>query len=244
MLVHKQVGDLIDGYNIQYYNQGSDYSTCQTLVTKSRDFPGTSVVELMNNGIPANKIIIGKPATAKDADNGFMEASELAKCGQLAQNHGWSEFNSSLSDFLLITEFSCVSSAGGWMTWEYPNGDTKWINTVNPDASKSGPPVLGNSASTASVPAALEPTSTDTDSVPLSPSASSDGSQGSNELQESKKKHTPSDCDGGASCSSSSSTSTSTFETPSSTSDSGSKSSAQEFSDGLYVLYIFTPICR
>lgn len=43
--VHKAVGDTIDFYNIQFYNQGSNrYDTYETLfLTSGSNFPGTSV---------------------------------------------------------------------------------------------------------------------------------------------------------------------------------------------------------
>jgi len=63
MKVHKEVGDLIDFYEIQWYNQGPGaYETCDGLWTTSPEtWPGTTVSELVASGIPGSKIVIGKP---------------------------------------------------------------------------------------------------------------------------------------------------------------------------------------
>jgi len=59
---------LIDWYNVQFYSQGTAYTTCETLITESGgDFPGTSLMEIVNSGIPQEKVVLGKPGTAVDA---------------------------------------------------------------------------------------------------------------------------------------------------------------------------------
>jgi chitinase len=86
--VHKQTGDGIDFYNMQFYNQGHGvYEDCQVstaldeddvvLTTQSLVFnsgsnwPSTSVMEMNSYaGIPLNKIVIGKPINAGAANNG------------------------------------------------------------------------------------------------------------------------------------------------------------------------------
>ena len=51
---------MIDFYNIQYYNQG-DYTSKESLVYKSKNNPGTAILQLMNEQkIPAEKIVVGK----------------------------------------------------------------------------------------------------------------------------------------------------------------------------------------
>lgn len=58
---------MIDWYNIQFYSQGTAYTTCDTLVSASGgSFPGTSVLEMIQGGIPASKVVIGKPAALID----------------------------------------------------------------------------------------------------------------------------------------------------------------------------------
>ncbi|KAK9710319.1 hypothetical protein K7432_008490 [Basidiobolus ranarum] len=92
--VHKAVGSTIDWYNVQFYNQGTTkYDTCDTLLNKSDGFfNGTSLYEIANNGfgIPANKLIIGKPVTPAGASNtGYMDVSLLANCLKQAKSKGW-----------------------------------------------------------------------------------------------------------------------------------------------------------
>uniref|UniRef100_A0A8H7XUS7 chitinase n=1 Tax=Psilocybe cubensis TaxID=181762 RepID=A0A8H7XUS7_PSICU len=109
--VHSSVGSLIDWYNIQFYNQGaSEYTTCANLLTTSSNtWPKTAVFQIAANGVPLEKIVIGKPATSSDASNGFMSTSTLASCLQQAKNNGWT---------------------GGAMVWQYPKATSSWITAV------------------------------------------------------------------------------------------------------------------
>jgi len=74
--VEKAVGKYISWYNIQFYNQGATcYTTTAGLTTNSAadcpEAPGTSINEIISYGVPANKIVVGKPL-ATYASNGFM----------------------------------------------------------------------------------------------------------------------------------------------------------------------------
>lgn len=71
--VHKTAGDDIDFYNIQYYNQGAgSYANCETIVTNSTGagFPGTSLRELHEAGVPLHKLVLGKPIALKESTLG------------------------------------------------------------------------------------------------------------------------------------------------------------------------------
>ncbi|KAF9038438.1 glycoside hydrolase [Panaeolus papilionaceus] len=110
--VHAAVGNLIDFYNVQYYNQGaSDYTTCTSLLTASSSstWPQTSVFQLISMGIPASKIVIGKPATKADGSSGFVPTSVMSDCLRQAKKQGWN---------------------GGVMAWEYPRANSTWIAAV------------------------------------------------------------------------------------------------------------------
>ncbi|KAI9328856.1 glycoside hydrolase family 18 protein [Obelidium mucronatum] len=90
--VNREVGDLIDFYNVQFYNQGNTrYDTCETLFYASGNvFPGTSVFEITANGVELGKIVVGKPITrAGVVNSGFMEASDMARCFADARGKGW-----------------------------------------------------------------------------------------------------------------------------------------------------------
>ncbi|KAI1790906.1 chitinase [Ganoderma leucocontextum] len=107
--INKNVGSLIDWYNVQFYNQGL-YTTCESLISKSGGaFPGSSLLEIPKHGIPLSKLVIGKPATAADASNGFMTPATLATCVKQAKAKGWK---------------------GGIMVWQYPHANAAWIKTV------------------------------------------------------------------------------------------------------------------
>jgi len=79
--VHEAVGDLINFYNIQFYNQGDTrYDTYDELFVKATGkFSGTALIEIANKGVDANKLVLGKPVNTGDASNtGFIECNTLA----------------------------------------------------------------------------------------------------------------------------------------------------------------------
>ena len=113
--IDSEVGDLIDWYNLQYYNQGGDvYTSYQDLVNSCSAFPGTAVSEL--NVKTKYGIAVGKPATSADASNGYVDPSTLVQWLQQAHDeHGW---------------------CGGVMYWEFSHdADGNYANTI-----KSGLP--------------------------------------------------------------------------------------------------------
>ncbi|VDC07602.1 unnamed protein product [Peniophora sp. CBMAI 1063] len=112
LAIHEAVGDLIDWYNVQFYNQGQDeYTTCTNLLTTSGGIhPGSSLFEIAANGVPLDKLVIGKPALASDeTSGGLMDASTLATCVAQAHSQGWN---------------------AGVMAWQYPDATSDWIKTV------------------------------------------------------------------------------------------------------------------
>ncbi|KAI9060304.1 glycoside hydrolase family 18 protein [Trametes sanguinea] len=109
--VDQQAGDLIDWYNVQFYNQGDGmYTTCDGLLnTSGSDFFGSSLNEIASAGIPLNKLVIGKYASNGDGANGYMDPETLAQCVAQAKQQGWN---------------------AGVMFWEYPDADAGLIKTV------------------------------------------------------------------------------------------------------------------
>lgn len=110
--VHNQVGNLIDWYNVQFYNQGTtEYTSCNSLLqTSSNTWPQSALFQIASgSGVPLSKLVIGKPATTGDASNGFIPTSTLAQCVQQAKNQGWN---------------------GGVMVWEFPDAAADWIQQV------------------------------------------------------------------------------------------------------------------
>ncbi|KAJ7662689.1 glycoside hydrolase superfamily [Mycena polygramma] len=90
--IHKSVGDMIDWYNIQFYNSPGEDTTCDNLLMKSNSsyLAGSSVFEINSQAqVPLEKIVIGKPATEKDAESGYMKAPYLATCAQQAAQKKW-----------------------------------------------------------------------------------------------------------------------------------------------------------
>ncbi|KAJ6581492.1 glycoside hydrolase [Mycena capillaripes] len=109
--VHQSVGNLIDWYNVQFYNQGAtEYTTCANLLTTSSNtWPKTALFQIAASGVPLSKLVIGKPATTNAASNGFMSTSTLATCLSQAKSQGWN---------------------AGAMVWEYPGATAAWIQAV------------------------------------------------------------------------------------------------------------------
>ncbi|KAF8552690.1 glycoside hydrolase family 18 protein [Imleria badia] len=109
--IDKSVGSLIDWYNVQFYNQGtSEYTTCSGLLTASTSaWPQSALFQIAANGISMDKLLIGKPATSSDANNGYIDPSTLASCVSQAASKGWN---------------------AGVMAWQYPDASSSWITTV------------------------------------------------------------------------------------------------------------------
>ncbi|KAH8825673.1 glycoside hydrolase family 18 protein [Flagelloscypha sp. PMI_526] len=110
--VHKSVGSSIDWYNVQFYNQGvNEYTTCANLLTtSSTTWAKTALFQIVASGVPASKLVIGKPARASgDANNGYIAPATLAQCLQTAKAQGWT---------------------GGAMVWQWPYATESWISTV------------------------------------------------------------------------------------------------------------------
>ena len=80
MTVHQKVGNTIDFYNVQFYNQETtSYDTYQTLFEQSGSvFSGTSVQEIVKRGVPSRKLVVGKPVNTSDATNtGWVDHTQL-----------------------------------------------------------------------------------------------------------------------------------------------------------------------
>ena len=109
--VNNRVGNKIDFYNIQFYNQGNLYESCESLVSNSGGaYSGSSIMEIAAKGVDASKIVLGKVATQANAySGGYMDASTLAGCVAQAQSKGWN---------------------GGVMGWQYPEASSSWIQAV------------------------------------------------------------------------------------------------------------------
>ncbi|KAI0659627.1 glycoside hydrolase [Cubamyces menziesii] len=107
--VDKNVGSLIDWYNIQFYNQSPSpgYEDCNTLLNSAG---GSSIFEIQKNGVDVNKLVIGKPGTTADITNGgFIDPATLGTCVQQAVQGGWN---------------------AGVMAFQFPHADTNWITAV------------------------------------------------------------------------------------------------------------------
>lgn len=122
--VYKEVGEDIDYFFAQFYNQGACYTTEAGLFTASGPscttpgayYPFTSVKEIADSGIPLSKIVVGKPVDENAAGSGYVDPSTL---------HTW---------------FQSSGKAIGWNTgagiWEWldvtGNEAIPWLDAVYP----------------------------------------------------------------------------------------------------------------
>lgn len=113
--VAQKSGDKIDWFNIQYYNQDNMYASCSNMIISSpQPYPHTAVKEInTQSGIPLEKLVIGKPAVAIDANGGgqdFMSKSAIASCLKRAKEEiGWN---------------------AGVMFWEWPHASVSLLEGV------------------------------------------------------------------------------------------------------------------
>ena len=103
--VNKEVGNLIDFYMVQFYNQvDSKYDSYEELFIHASGsvFNGTAVKEIHARGIPYKKIIVGKPILPSDASNtGWVSQTDLGKWAARAYDE--------------------LNWYGGIMHWQYPS---------------------------------------------------------------------------------------------------------------------------
>jgi chitinase len=113
LTVDREVGNLIDFYNVQFYNQGSStYDTYSYLFQNANGWAnGTSVHQIISNGVPASRIVVGKPVTTGDATNtGYVAVGQLSSFFSQAKGSGWRT---------------------GFMGWQYKSdGDGSWSKAL------------------------------------------------------------------------------------------------------------------
>ncbi|ORY34457.1 glycoside hydrolase [Rhizoclosmatium globosum] len=94
LTVDREVGWAIDYYLVQFYNQGgSSYDSCESLFYKANGWAGqSSVFEIAAQGVPLNKIVVGKPVTqagVEGASTGYIDPWVLEGCVSGARANGW-----------------------------------------------------------------------------------------------------------------------------------------------------------
>jgi hypothetical protein len=124
----------IDYFLIQFYNQGATcYTNYKGIFEDSSDcspFPGTSIKEIANYGIPMEKLVLGKPVRQGDASNGYNTGAELNAIVKQARLMGWNT---------------------GVMGWVWSGQDSiDWIQSIYPN-STNAPVTAPSTVSTAPV---------------------------------------------------------------------------------------------
>ena len=93
--------------------ENDEYTTLEGLLYKSSMFPGSALFEIVASGVPASKLVIGKPAMSKDAPSGgYMKPELLANCLKEAKGHdkGWGK----LTDSFDVNRYSFLFSTIRW----------------------------------------------------------------------------------------------------------------------------------
>lgn len=125
---------MISWYNIQFYSQGTMYTTCDGLLSKSGDpFPGSSLFEIAAGGIPLEKLMIGKPAKLEDVE-GFTVKRSVKDSGSPSQGAATNTSTNAPAptpasvntngfiDPSVLSQCLVTAVAGGWntgvMVWE------------------------------------------------------------------------------------------------------------------------------
>jgi len=123
LYIDNAVGNDINWYNIQFYNQGSSsYDSFQTLFVTSNGWSTHSSVYQMINGnndmqikISSDKIVVGKPCSQGDADN----------TGYVAPNSLETIFNQA------IKQSNGVQWNAGFMDWQFSTDIDENFNFAN-----------------------------------------------------------------------------------------------------------------
>ena len=109
----------------------TEYTTCEGLLTQSSStWPKTSVFEIVASGVSANKLVIGKPATAADASNGFMDPATLGSCVKQAKAKGWNA-GVMVWQVRLFPLFSPLHVSRAYLVRsQFPHADSAWIQAA------------------------------------------------------------------------------------------------------------------
>ncbi|KAJ7864706.1 glycoside hydrolase superfamily [Mycena leptocephala] len=85
--IDQSVGSMIDWYNVQFYNSGTKYEDCTSLVQQAPD--QTAALQINSEAkVPLNKIVIGKPLSPADGGT-YTDMPTLSSCLQTAKAAGW-----------------------------------------------------------------------------------------------------------------------------------------------------------
>lgn len=124
---------------MQFYNQGgTTYNTYETLFKKSNGWSAkTSVKEIIDQGVPASKIVVGKPATQADVYNtGIVNNRDLGNWVLRAyKEFGWST-GVMFWQYKNDADGTHVGNAINQLLQELPNGGNN--NNTNPGNNTGG----------------------------------------------------------------------------------------------------------
>merc|ERR1719361_514484 len=159
--VHQNCGDMIDFYNVQFYNQGgSTYNTYDSLFVSSIGWSQNSAVYQIMDGaspenveIPASKLVVGKHTNGDGSS--FIDGETLKNV-----------FNSALAD---------GRWSAGFMTWQfykelYPSSGTALIDSVinaNWDTTSPTTTSTTSTTTTSTTTTTATPTTTSTTADPV-----------------------------------------------------------------------------
>ena len=135
LTIEQQIGSMIDFYNVQFYNQGEGiYDNPQSLFNVSGGWcPGSSINEMIAEGIPSSKIILGKPATTADGSNGWMSAADLNQA--ITDNYAYNGWNGGVMFWQFTSDIDGTFAskvAAGVLTSTTTNKPNKPVTPTQP----------------------------------------------------------------------------------------------------------------
>ena len=79
-LIYKNYNQYFDWFNIQYYNNGPSQTFEQIFIKSYENVaPNTSVLELINSGMKASYLLVGKTIRGEsNPDNGYVDLTEMS----------------------------------------------------------------------------------------------------------------------------------------------------------------------
>jgi chitinase len=169
LYIHKQVGNLITWYNVQFYNQGSyyPYNTYNNIFVSAYN---TSVYEMINGwnkdkvSIPSSKIIVGKPATSSDVDNtGYISASTLSSIFSQAISHSNPVWNYGFFDWQYSSDYAINFAFSNTVVQAFSSASpstTTTTTTKSPTSATTKSPTAATTKSPTSATTTKSPTST------------------------------------------------------------------------------------
>ena len=114
-LIYNNYKTYFDWFNIQFYNNGESNTYEEIFIKSNESLPNTSVLELMNSGIDASYIVVGKPVNIQEGNEGYIPLNP--------STNGFGDEETSFSEMVKQAfqepDLKPWAQNGGEMIWYY-----------------------------------------------------------------------------------------------------------------------------